>query len=266
MAAERAAEEVARGFTAVKFDPAGPYTAMGGHQPRLVDIERSVTFVRTDPRGGRRAGRPAGGHARAVHGRRRGALRPPHRPVRPAVVRGAGAARRRPGAGQGGGAVAGADRDRRAVDDQVRVRTRARGTRGGDRAARPRARRRAAGGQEDRRAGGGVRRPGRAALLPRPDRAGRQHPAGDVLAQLPDPGVHPGRQRLPRRPAAPADHVGERPRDPVDRARAGRRARTRTSPARIPTRATDPHLDVERPARRDRPVKRSSNARDEGRT
>jgi galactonate dehydratase len=47
MAAERAAEEVARGFTAVKFDPAGPYTAMGGHQPRLVDIERSVTFLRT---------------------------------------------------------------------------------------------------------------------------------------------------------------------------------------------------------------------------
>jgi L-alanine-DL-glutamate epimerase-like enolase superfamily enzyme len=47
MAAERAAEEVGRGFTAVKFDPAGPYTAMGGHQPRQVDIERSVAFVRT---------------------------------------------------------------------------------------------------------------------------------------------------------------------------------------------------------------------------
>ena len=40
-------EEVERGFTAVKFDPAGPYTAMGGHQPRQVDIERSVAFVRT---------------------------------------------------------------------------------------------------------------------------------------------------------------------------------------------------------------------------
>jgi len=45
MAAERAAEEVARGFTAVKFDLAGPYTAMGGHQPRVADIERSVTFL-----------------------------------------------------------------------------------------------------------------------------------------------------------------------------------------------------------------------------
>jgi galactonate dehydratase len=47
VAAERAVQEVERGFTAVKFDPAGPYTVMGGHQPRQVDIERSVAFVRT---------------------------------------------------------------------------------------------------------------------------------------------------------------------------------------------------------------------------
>ncbi len=46
MAAQRALQEVERGFTAIKFDPAGPYTAMGGHQPRLVDIERSVEFVK----------------------------------------------------------------------------------------------------------------------------------------------------------------------------------------------------------------------------
>ncbi|MDH3705214.1 MAG: mandelate racemase/muconate lactonizing enzyme family protein [Acidimicrobiia bacterium] len=45
-AAERAAQEVARGFTAVKFDPAGPYTAMGGHQPSLERIELSVRFLR----------------------------------------------------------------------------------------------------------------------------------------------------------------------------------------------------------------------------
>lgn len=45
-AAARAVEEVERGFTAVKFDPSGPYTAMGGHQPRLADIERTVAFVR----------------------------------------------------------------------------------------------------------------------------------------------------------------------------------------------------------------------------
>ncbi len=44
-AAEQAEHEVERGFTAVKFDPAGPYTAFDGHQPGLVDIERSVAMV-----------------------------------------------------------------------------------------------------------------------------------------------------------------------------------------------------------------------------
>jgi 2-dehydro-3-deoxyphosphogalactonate aldolase len=46
LAAERAAEYVARGFTAVKFDPAGPYTVMGGHQPSLRRLELSVEFAR----------------------------------------------------------------------------------------------------------------------------------------------------------------------------------------------------------------------------
>ncbi len=45
LAASRAAEEVARGFTAVKFDPAGPYTVMTGHQPSLERLELSVRFL-----------------------------------------------------------------------------------------------------------------------------------------------------------------------------------------------------------------------------
>jgi galactonate dehydratase len=45
-AAARAVEEVERGFTAVKFDPCGPYTAMGGHQPTPEQMERTVAFVR----------------------------------------------------------------------------------------------------------------------------------------------------------------------------------------------------------------------------
>lgn len=45
LAGTRAAEEVARGFTAIKFDPAGPYTAMGGHQPSLERIDLSVRMV-----------------------------------------------------------------------------------------------------------------------------------------------------------------------------------------------------------------------------
>ena len=44
MAGEAAAECVARGYTAVKFDPAGPYTMRGGHMPAMSDISQSVAF------------------------------------------------------------------------------------------------------------------------------------------------------------------------------------------------------------------------------
>lgn len=44
MAAESAADLVERGYTAVKFDPAGPYTMRGGHQPALSDITMSMEF------------------------------------------------------------------------------------------------------------------------------------------------------------------------------------------------------------------------------
>lgn len=46
MAAESALEAVDRGYTAVKFDPAGPYTMRGGHMPAMRDITRSVDFCR----------------------------------------------------------------------------------------------------------------------------------------------------------------------------------------------------------------------------
>jgi L-alanine-DL-glutamate epimerase-like enolase superfamily enzyme len=41
MQAETATEMVKLGFTAVKFDPAGPYTARGGHMPGMMDIDLS---------------------------------------------------------------------------------------------------------------------------------------------------------------------------------------------------------------------------------
>ena len=44
MQAEEAARCVDLGFTAVKFDPAGPYTIRGGHNPAMSDISRSVEF------------------------------------------------------------------------------------------------------------------------------------------------------------------------------------------------------------------------------
>jgi galactonate dehydratase len=46
MTAEAAARAVKQGFTAVKFDPAGPYTIRGGHEPAMSDISRSVDFCR----------------------------------------------------------------------------------------------------------------------------------------------------------------------------------------------------------------------------
>lgn len=46
MAAESALDCVARGFTAIKFDPAGPYTMRGGHMPAMSDISLSVAFCR----------------------------------------------------------------------------------------------------------------------------------------------------------------------------------------------------------------------------
>ncbi|WP_339636971.1 mandelate racemase/muconate lactonizing enzyme family protein [uncultured Sulfitobacter sp.] len=46
MAAESAADCVARGYTAVKFDPAGPYTLRGGHMPAMSDISTSVAFCK----------------------------------------------------------------------------------------------------------------------------------------------------------------------------------------------------------------------------
>lgn len=42
MQAESAKSMVDLGFTAIKFDPAGPYTLRGGHMPALTDIDLSV--------------------------------------------------------------------------------------------------------------------------------------------------------------------------------------------------------------------------------
>lgn len=46
MAAEAALDCVSRGYTAVKFDPAGPYTMRGGHMPAMTDISISVAFCK----------------------------------------------------------------------------------------------------------------------------------------------------------------------------------------------------------------------------
>ncbi len=46
LSAERAAEYVAQGFTAVKFDPFGPYSAFDGRQPSLEALDRVERFMK----------------------------------------------------------------------------------------------------------------------------------------------------------------------------------------------------------------------------
>ncbi|MDE2136785.1 MAG: mandelate racemase/muconate lactonizing enzyme family protein, partial [Gammaproteobacteria bacterium] len=45
LSAERAAEYLAQGFTAIKFDPAGPYTAFDGRQLSLAQLELCERFM-----------------------------------------------------------------------------------------------------------------------------------------------------------------------------------------------------------------------------
>ncbi len=47
MAAEAAEHYVSQGYTALKFDPAGPYTIRAGHMPSMHDIETSIKFCET---------------------------------------------------------------------------------------------------------------------------------------------------------------------------------------------------------------------------
>lgn len=46
LAAEAAVACVAHGYTAIKFDPAGPYTMRGGHMPAMLDISISAAFCK----------------------------------------------------------------------------------------------------------------------------------------------------------------------------------------------------------------------------
>ena len=47
LAAEQALVEISKGFTAIKFDPAGPYTAFDGRQPSLERLDLCERYVST---------------------------------------------------------------------------------------------------------------------------------------------------------------------------------------------------------------------------
>ncbi len=67
LSAERAAEYLAQGFTAIKFDPAGPYTAFDGHQLPLPQLDLCERFmVRLREAVGRRADLLFGTHGQTT--------------------------------------------------------------------------------------------------------------------------------------------------------------------------------------------------------
>ena len=125
LSAERAAEYVAQGFTALKFDPAGPYTAFDGRQLSLAQLELCERFMRELRAAvGTSADLLFGTHGQMTAA---GAIRLARRlepydplwfeePVPPDAPGGDGAR---------GARDQHSDRRRRAADDQVRLRARA---------------------------------------------------------------------------------------------------------------------------------------------
>ncbi len=115
LSAERAADYVKQGFTALKFDPAAPYTAFDPRQPSLEALDSRREILPAAARGGRQQGRPAVRHAWPVHRLRRHPARQAHRALRSAVVRGADAAGDAGGDGAGRARHLDPGRDRRAA-------------------------------------------------------------------------------------------------------------------------------------------------------
>ena len=177
-AAERAARYVKQGFTAVKFDPVGPYTAYDPRQLSLEALNRAEAFVT-------KLREAVGGQADLLFGTHgqmtaSSALRLAKRlePADPLWLRGAGAAGKRRGNGQGGARHLDPHRHRRAPRLQVPVPPGAASPGRLDPAAGARPFRRHSGSEKDRRHGRGPLRGDRPASLLRADRRGRQHPAG----------------------------------------------------------------------------------------
>ena len=237
LAAVRAAEYVAKGFSAVKFDPVGPYTAFDPRQLSLEALEHTERFVRMlrEAVGGR-CDLLFGTHGQMTAA---GAIRlarrlepydplwfeeptPPEMPEEMAKV---------------AQHTSDPDRDRRATGDQIRVRARAPDRGRLDPADGARESRRPARSEEDRRHGRGALRPDRAAPLLRPDRGRGQHPDRDLQPEFSHTREHPDLGRLPRRDSPDADRLGGRLRGAAGHARPRRRARTRRSRRAIPTAA-----------------------------
>ena len=181
---QRAAEYVAQGFTAVKFDPAGPYSAFDPRQPDLESLDRSERFAKAIREAvGSKADLLFGTHGQFTPS---GAIRMAKRlepydplwfeePVPPEMPEEMAKVARQ---------TSHPHRHRRAALHQVRIRPRAGDRRGVDPADGAGPRRRAAGGQEDRRHGRSALRADRAASLLRAGRGRGEHPDQHLHAQL----------------------------------------------------------------------------------
>ncbi len=91
--AQRASEYVAQGFTGLKFDPTGGFSAYDPRQPTQEAARTHGASGAPGARSGGTARRPACGDSWPVHHLRRHTPRPATRGLRSPVVRGAGTSR-----------------------------------------------------------------------------------------------------------------------------------------------------------------------------
>ena len=214
--AEAAVRFMNLGFTAVKFDPAGPYTIRGGHEPAMSDITRSVAFCKAIREAvGDRVDLLFGTHGQFTTP---GAIRmgrelEPYNPLwyeEPIppdnLLEFAEVAQIRPRP----------PRHRRTDDHQGRIRHPPARRRRQDPATRAWPRRRHLGGQEDRRHGRGVQRPDGPAPLRRPRGMGRQRPLRRFDPEPPDRRNDRDRRRLPPEADQEHDQMGRRLHHPHD--------------------------------------------------
>ena len=224
-AAERALKYMAQGFTAVKFDPAGPYSTFDPRQPSLERLELCEAFLKTLREAvGTKCDLLFGTHGQfTVSGALRLARRiepyeplwfeeptPPEAPEEMAKV-----------AAQCRMPIATGERLTTKYEFARVLETGAASILQMDLGPRRRHPR----GEEDRRDGGGPLRADRAASLLRADRRRGQHPACGVQPELPHPREHRALGRLPRQDPQEADPLGGRLCHPARRAGPRRRAR-----------------------------------------
>jgi galactonate dehydratase len=208
--AARAAEYAAQGFTGLKFDPTGGFSAYDPRQPTQEALERTVRLVRLVREAvGRRADLLVGTHGQFTTS---GAIRlakqlepydplwfeepvPPEMPEQMAIV-----AR--------GTSIPIATGERLTTKYEfARVLAERRGQHHSNE---PGQGRRLARGEKSGGIGGSALRADRAASLLRPGGGSGQHSDRDLLAQFLDPRKHPAMGRHPRAAAAHPDSLGTR--------------------------------------------------------